>query len=230
MKDLVSMTRLYNRRQRVSDAMTRRLPAYYRHLRLLEKRGVQYISSRTLGEEMGLTDSQIRQDLSSFGGFGRQGRGYQVSALRQTIESILGLDQGHHVVIIGAGRLGTAIAAFRGFSNVGFTIAAMFDANPAVCGTTIEEIPVLPIDEMEAWSKEHPFQIAVIAVPKNAAQSAVDAACACGVRGVLNFAETDISVPEGVLLRSVHLSDSLMALSFRMHEEEIISGQKDDWL
>ena len=189
MKGLVSMTRLYNRRQRVSDAMTRRLPAYYRHLRLLEKRGVQYISSRTLGEEMGLTDSQIRQDLSSFGGFGRQGRGYQVSALRQTIESILGLDQGHHVVIIGAGRLGTAIAAFRGFSNAGFTIAAMFDA-----------------------------------------QSAVDAACACGVHGVLNFAETDISVPEGVLLRSVHLSDSLMALSFRMHEEEIISGQKDDWL
>lgn len=224
------MTRSYSRRQRVSDAMTRRLPAYYRHLRLLEKRGVQYISSRILGEEMGLTDSQIRQDLSSFGGFGRQGRGYQVTALRQTIESILGLDQGHRVVIIGAGRLGTAIAAFRGFSNVGFNITAMFDANPAVCGATIEEIPVYPIEQLEDFAKENPFQIAVIAVPKSAAQSAVDTACACGVRGILNFAEIDIQVPEGVLIHSVHLSDSLMSLSFRMHEEEVLSGQKDDWL
>lgn len=223
------MSRIKGGRDRVSDAMTRRLPAYYRQLCLLEKQDVACISSRTLGGVMGLTDSQIRQDLSSFGGFGRQGRGYEVKALRETIESILGLDQGHKLIIIGAGRLGTALAAFHGFSNAGFSVAAMFDADPAQCGTGVDGVPVLPASEIESWLRENPVQIAVIAVPKNSAQAAVDAACAGGVHGILNFAEVDLTVPDDVLIHSVHLSDSLMALSFRMHEHEILTGKKTDW-
>lgn len=223
------MSQIAGGRERVSDAMMRRLPAYYRHLCLLEKAGVQYVSSRTLGEDMNLTDSQIRQDLSSFGGFGRQGRGYEVKALRESMSSILGLDRGHRMVIIGAGRLGSAIASFGGFGRVGFTVAALFDSDARLSGTEVAGAPVLPEIEMADWLREHPVQIAVVAVPARAAQGVVDTACAAGVRGILNFAETDLTVPEGVLLQSVHLSDSLMGLSFRMHEQEILRGEKSDW-
>lgn len=215
--------------ERVSDAMTRRLPAYYRHLCLLEKAGVAYISSRSLGEEMSLTDSQIRQDLSSFGGFGRQGRGYEVRALRESIGAILGLNRGHRMIIVGAGRLGSAIASFSGFLSVGFSIMALFDADERLVGTEFSGVPVLPASQLTTFLNENTVQIAVIAVPAKVAQQAVDLVCAGGVRGILNFAETDLRVPEGVLLQNVHLSDSLMALSFRMHELEILRGEKSDW-
>lgn len=218
-----------NGHERVSDAMMRRLPAYYRHLCLLEKAGVAYISSRTLGEEMNLTDSQIRQDLSSFGGFGRQGRGYEVRALRDSIGSILGLNRGHRIVIVGAGRLGSAIASFPGFVGVGFTVTAMFDTDKSLVGTEIAGVPVLDAENLQEWLKENPVQIAVITVPLTAAQASVDLVCSCGVKGVLNFAETDLHMPDGVLLQNVHLSDSLMGLSFRMHELEILRGEKSNW-
>ena len=169
MKGLVSMTRLYNRRQRVSDAMTRRLPAYYRHLRLLEKRGVQYISSRTLGEEMGLTDSQIRHDFNAFGGFGRRGRGYTVELLRKSIGDILDINRKHDMIIIGSGNMGKALAQYKGFGENGFNLAAMFDADSELVGKRFGGARVYAVNGLSKYLQKHPSDIAVIATPANAA-------------------------------------------------------------
>ena len=205
----------------VSDAVIRRLPGYYRHLRELEAAGVTQISSQELGVRMNLTPSQIRQDINCFGGFGRQGYGYRVSELKGHIGEILGLTKEHICVIVGAGHIGRAVARYPSFSREGFRTIAMFDVDPEKVGTVTDGIPILAMDELEVFLSSHRVDIAVLALPKRFAQETLHRLYDSGVRAVWNFAPTDLSHPEDMLVVNVHLMDSLQQLSYRMaHRDE----------
>lgn len=200
----------------VSEAVIRRLPGYYRHLRELEAAGVTQISSQELGERMQLTPSQIRQDINCFGGFGRQGYGYKVSELKGHIGEILGLDREHVLIILGAGNIGAAVAKYPTFSREGFRTAAMFDVDPAKVGAEIDGIPVLPMSGLETYLAAHKVDIAVLALPADHARDALNRLYAGGVRAVWNFTPTDLHHPEDMIAVNVHLSDSLQILSYKM--------------
>lgn len=204
----------------VSDAVIRRLPGYYRHLRELESAGVMQISSQELGKRMQLTPSQIRQDINCFGGFGRQGYGYNVTELKEHIGEILGLDRLHKVIILGAGSIGTAVARYPTFSREGFETIAMFDVAVDKVGGTVGDIPVLPMDNLESFLGENHVDIAVLALPAAYAQDTLDRLYAGGVRAVWNFAPTDLNHPNEMIVVNVHLSDSLQILSYRMAHSE----------
>lgn len=204
----------------VSDAVIRRLPGYYRHLRELEAAGVSSISSQELGERMHLTPSQIRQDINCFGGFGRQGFGYKVTELKEHIGEILGLDKEHHLIILGAGNIGCAVAQYPTFSREGFRTVALFDTLPTKVGRSLGEIPVLHMDTLERFVQENVVDIAVLALPKRYAQDALERLYRCGVRAIWNFAPTDLAHPEDMLVVNVHLSDSLQQLSYRMAHQD----------
>jgi len=211
-------------KSRVSDAVVRRLPMYYRHLRDLEKAGVVRISSQELGERMNLTASQIRQDINCFGGFGQQGYGYHVSNLKERIAEILGLRHNYHVIIVGAGNIGRVVANYAGFDKEGFHIQAMFDVSPALVGVDVHGVLVQPIEKLQAWLDAHKVDIAVLSVPKAFAQDTADMLVAGGVRAIWNFAPVDLALPEGVAVNNVHLSDSLHILSYRMNEKELFEA------
>lgn len=200
----------------VSDAVIRRLPGYYRHLRELEAAGVTQISSQELGERMNLTPSQIRQDINCFGGFGRQGYGYRVSELKGHIGEILGLTQEHVCIIVGAGNIGCAVARYPSFSREGFRTIAMFDIDKGKVGSTLDGIPIHHMDELEGFMAEKHVDIAVLALPRRAAQETLHRLYAGGVRAIWNFAPTDLNHPEDMLVVNVHLMDSLQQLSYRM--------------
>ena len=208
-------------KSRVSDAVIRRLPMYYRHLRELEKAGVVRISSQELGERMNLTASQIRQDINCFGGFGQQGYGYHVTNLKEHIAEILGLRKQYHVIIVGAGNIGRAVANYAGFKKEGFNIQAMFDVSPALVGIDVHGTLVQPMDKLEAWMAAHQVDIAVLSVPSAYAQDTADVLVRGGVRAIWNFAPVDLNLPDGVAVNNVHLSDSLHILSYRMNEKEL---------
>lgn len=200
----------------VSDAVIRRLPGYYRHLRELETMGVTSISSQELGERMHLTPSQIRQDMNCFGGFGRQGYGYKVSELKGHIGEILGLDQQHRLIILGAGNIGCAVAQYPTFSREGFKTIALFDTQENKVGRSLGDIPVKHMDTLEEFIAGNVVDIAVLALPKRNAQAALDRLYQSGVRAIWNFAPIDLQHPEDMLVVNVHLSDSLQQLSYRM--------------
>ncbi len=204
----------------VSDAVIRRLPGYYRHLRELEAAGVSSISSQELGERMHLTPSQIRQDINCFGGFGRQGFGYKVTELKEHIGEILGLDRQHHLIILGAGNIGCAVAQYPTFSREGFRTVALFDTLPTKVGRSLGDIPVMHMDTLEQFVSENTVDIAVLALPKRYAQEALERLYRSGVRAIWNFAPTDLTHPEDMLVVNVHLSDSLQQLSYRMAHQE----------
>lgn len=204
----------------VSDAVIRRLPGYYRHLRELEASGVTQISSQELGRRMQLTPSQIRQDINCFGGFGRQGYGYRVSELKDHIGEILGLDKQHSLIILGAGSIGTAVAHYPTFSREGFCTLAMFDVAEDKIGTRMNDVPVLDMETLEDFLQENPVDIAVLAVPARFAQDSIDRLYAGGVRAVWNFAPTDLTHPDDMIVVNVHLSDSLQILSYRIAHRE----------
>ena len=201
---------------RVSDAVVRRLPMYYRHLKELEKAGVVRISSQELGERMHLTPSQIRQDINCFGGFGRQGYGYRVSELKGHIGEILGLDKEHRLIILGAGNIGCAVAQYPTFSREGFKTVALFDTQETKVGRSLGDIPVLHMDTLEEYVQTNVVDIAVLALPKRNAQDALDRLYKSGIRAIWNFAPADLNHPEDMLVVNVHLSDSLQQLSYRM--------------
>ena len=211
-------------KSRVSDAVVRRLPMYYRHLGELEKEDVVRISSQELGERMNLTASQIRQDNSCFGGFGQQGYGYHVSNLKERIGEILGLNHQYHVVIVGAGNIGRAVANYEGFAKEGFNIQAMFDVSPALVGIDVHGILVQSMDKLDGWLKAHDVDIAVLAVPSAYAQDTADKLVEGCVRAIWNFAPVDLTLPEGVAVNNVHLSDSLHILSYRMNEKALFEA------
>ena len=211
-------------KSRVSDAVVRRLPMYYRHLKELEKAGVVRISSQELGERMNLTASQIRQDINCFGGFGQQGYGYHVANLKERIGEILGLHKQYHMIIVGAGNIGRAVANYAGFAKEGFCVQAMFDVSSALVGIDVHGILVQPMEKLNTWLATHQVDIAVLSVPKGCAQDIADQLVQGGVRAIWNFAPVDLTLPEGVAVNNVHLSDSLHILSYRMNEKELFAA------
>ena len=215
--------------ERVPDAVARRLPWYCRILRELETEGLLRVSSQALGDRMGLTASQIRQDINYFGGFGQQGYGYHVPKLRQCIEQILGIDRAHRMAIAGVGNIGSAIARYPDFRRDGFEIAALFDASTDRIGNIVEGVKILSVDLMEAWLRENPVHIFVLATPADCAQEIADAATRAGVRSIWNFTPVDLTVPDTIEVSNMHLGDSLMALTFRLHEREIHS-RSEKWI
>lgn len=216
-----------NHRSHVSDAVVKRLPGYYRYLRELENSGITRISSQELGAQMGLTASQIRQDINCFGGFGQQGYGYHVSELKMRIAEILGLAQDYHVIIVGAGNIGRAVANYPGFERDGFKVRAIFDVSSALIGIEVHGVVVQPMEKLDGWLKNHQVDIAVLAVPADTAKLTFDYLVRGGVRGVWNFAPVDLSSEAGnVAVINVHLSDSLHILSYRLREQQELSQQE----
>lgn len=186
--------------------------------------GVERISSNELSERMKVTASQIRQDLNNFGGFGQQGYGYNVVYLYNEIAKILGIDQQHNIIIIGAGNLGQAIANYANFEKRGFMIKAMFDINPRLVGLAVRGIEVHPIEDLESFIKENNVQIAALTIPKTKAEEMANKLVEYGVKAIWNFAHTDLNLPKDVVVENVHLSESLMRLSYKVtHMNETIN-------
>lgn len=214
------------RNEKVSTAVIRRLPRYYRHLSELQRAGVVRISSNALGKTMGLTASQIRQDLFCFGEFGQQGYGYKVESLKDQIGEILGINRGHTLVVLGTGNLGRAIIENFRFSNNGFHVLAAFDVRESVVGTSIAGVPVYHADTLEQFLKETPVSVGMLTVPMNAAQEMGDRLAAAGVRGIWNFTNYEITPPnDDVVVESVHFSDSLLTLSYLISQREVHSEE-----
>lgn len=205
----------------ISQAVIRRMPRYYRCLGELLDEGVERISSNDLSCRMQVTASQIRQDLNNFGGFGQQGYGYNVKYLYEEIGKILGLDCKHNIIVIGAGNLGQALANYVQFEKLGFVITALFDVNPKLKGRTVRGIPVLMQEELDAYCEEHRVDIAALTVPKAQAGITAQHLVSLGIRAIWNFAHVDLNIKEeDVVVENVHLSDSLMRLSYVMNKEK----------
>ena len=199
-------------------AVIRRLPKYHRYLRELLNNDVDRISSKELGEKIGFTASQIRQDLNCFGDFGQQGYGYNVKELLNEISGILGLSKEYNMIIIGAGNIGQAIANYTRFEKLSFNLVGIFDVNPKLIGLKIRDVEVIDIDKLADFLKDTPVDIGVIAVSKNNAQVVSEVIVANGVKGIWNFAPVDLDVPEEIIVENVHLSESLLTLSCLMND------------
>lgn len=201
---------------KVSVAVIRRLPRYYRHLSELMQQGTVRISSSALGRAMGLTASQIRQDLFCFGGFGQQGYGYNVEKLREEIGDILGINRGHTAVVLGVGNLGHALIQNFKFGNNGFNVEAAFDIDDDVIGTSVSNIPVYGIDELDEYLSLHRVDIGVLTVPRSVAKSMAEQLVRGGVKGIWNFANVELKLENGqdVVVENVHFADSLLTLSY----------------
>lgn len=200
----------------ISQAVVSRLPRYFRYLGELRDKGIERVSSQELSDIMSVTASQIRQDLNNFGGFGQQGYGYNVGFLYDEIGKILGLDKEHNLIIIGAGHLGQALVNYTNFERRGFIFRGIFDRNPDICGKQIRGITVRPMEEMGAFVKENDIDIAVLTIPKTGAVEVATQLVSYGIRGIWNFAHVDLEVPKEIQVENVHLSDSLMKLSYNI--------------
>jgi len=201
----------------ISQAVIGRLPRYFRYLGDLKDAGVERISSQDLSELMKVTASQIRQDFNNFGGFGQQGYGYNVAYLHSEIGKILGLDKQHNFIIIGAGNLGRALGNYMNFERRGFIFRGMFDQNPALIGQEVRGVHVMPMEELEKFVRENEIDIAVLTIPKTSAVDVVETLVQNGIRAIWNFAHVDLNVPDGIQVENVHLSDSLMKLSYNIN-------------
>ena len=205
----------------VSIQVIRRLPRYYRFLTELESSGVDKISSTKLASIMSTTASQIRQDLNCFGGFGQQGYGYSVSGLREEIGRILGLDDIHPSILLGAGNLGRAIATHLNFEQLGFKLTAVFEKDRRLVGTMLRGITVLSDDEIEDYIRTHDVDTAMLALPKDSVEHIIEKLYALGVKNYWNFSHYDISKKySDTVVENVHLSDSLMTLCYRINEKK----------
>jgi redox-sensing transcriptional repressor len=198
----------------ISQAVVSRLPRYYRYLGDLKDNGIERISSQDLSKLMNVTASQIRQDFNNFGGFGQQGYGYNVEYLYNEIAKILGLNEKHNLIIVGAGNLGRALANYMNFERRGFIVQGIFDRDEELYGTQIRDIPVQPMENIEDFVKEHNIDIAVLTIPKEGAVKAADVLVKCKIKAIWNFAHVDLNVPDDIVVENVHLSDSLMKLSY----------------
>ena len=206
----------------ISHSVIRRMPRYYRFLGELERQGMIRISSRELAERMGLTASQIRQDLNCFGGFGQQGYGYNVTELHAQIGKILGLHAGNKTMLIGVGNLGKAIAQHIDFEKRGCKLIGIFDSNHALCGKQIAGVTVDPIENLEAFcAANHPV-MAVLCIPKTAAHDLAHQLVKLGVRAFWNFSHYDLRLEheqEQIIVENVHLGDSLMTLAYGLQHQ-----------
>lgn len=208
-------------KQVISTPVTRRLPRYYRFLGELERENIERISSRELAQRMGLSASQIRQDFNCFGGFGQQGYGYHVQDLREIIGDILGVDQRTGVILIGAGNLGKAVAAHVDFQKCGSELIGIFDDNPLLQGTMTANLPIMPMESLDSFCQQRNPQVAVLCIPKDAAQQLAEKLIALGICGFWNFSHFDLRITNpDVIVENVHLGDSLMTLAYCMHRKE----------
>ena len=205
------------KKENISDAVIRRLPRYYRQMTDLCNRGVVRISSHSLGQEMNITASQIRQDFSCFGEFGQQGYGYNVEELRAEIGHILGVDNNHHLVMIGVGNLGHALLQNFPFSHTGFTVDAAFDVSPAVIGTSVNGVPIYSMSDLDSFIREHSVDVVVLTIPQSVAQDTANRLIDLRVRVFWNFTNVALSSPSpDVKFENIHFADSLLTLSYRI--------------
>lgn len=211
------------KKDKISSAVIRRLPRYYRYLNDLHHNGTVRVSSEALARSMGLTASQIRQDLSCFGGFGQQGYGYNVDRLRREVADILGMNNRHTIIILGAGNLGRALIENFSFRSSGFRLTAAFDVDPVLVGTRLGGVPVYHIDMLRDYLKEHAVNVAVLTVPASVAKETAASLMSCGIEGIWNF--TNVELPrdehEDVKIENVHFADSLLTLSYMLSEEKV---------
>lgn len=201
----------------ISQAVIRRLPRYYRYLGELLENGVERISSNDLSKKMKVTASQIRQDLNNFGGFGQQGYGYNVKYLYTEIGKILGIDEDHNIIIVGAGNLGQALANYQAFEKRGFMLKGIFDVNPRLTGVTIRGVEIRMMDELRDFVRANNIEIAVLTIPKVKAIEVANMLVENGVKAIWNFAHTDLNLPDHIIVENVHLSESLMRLSYNIN-------------
>lgn len=205
--------------KKISIAVIKRLPRYYRYLSDLLKLGIVRISSRELSARMGITASQIRQDLNCFGGFGQQGYGYNVEYLYKEIGNILGVNEMFNVIIIGAGNMGQALANYANFEKRGFKIIGIFDISPGLVGDKIKGIEIMHLDNIENFVKSNIVDIAMLCVPYDQTPIIAERVAQLGVKGLWNFSPMDLKLQQDVIIENVHLSDSLMVLGYRIAEK-----------
>ncbi|MFR2380242.1 MAG: redox-sensing transcriptional repressor Rex [Clostridium sp.] len=202
--------------KKISAAVIKRLPRYYRYLSELLDNGIERISSGELSKQMKVTASQIRQDFNNFGGFGQQGYGYNVPYLKNEIGKILGLDRDYHVIILGAGNLGHALANYAGFEKRGFVVSAVFDVSPDKIGKKIGHTMVYDMKDLEGYVKGHTVDIAALTLPKSIAPAVAKQLVQYGVSAFWNFAATDLNLPGNIAVENVHLAESMMLISYNI--------------
>lgn len=202
--------------KKVSGSVINRLPRYFRHLTDLYESGMERISSKELSERMGVTASQIRQDLNCFGGFGQQGYGYNVEMLRTEIANILGLNRGYTAIMIGAGHMGRTFATNTKFESRGFKLIGIFDNDPDVIGTKITDFTVMDYAGIREFINENKPQMAILTVPKEAMKEVAEDLIHMGIKAFMNFSYTELEESEGIIVENVHLGDSLMRLSYKI--------------
>ncbi len=213
-------------RNRVSLAVVKRLPKYYRYLGMIADKGIIRVSSQELSNITELTASQIRQDLNHFGGFGQQGYGYNVEELKNEIEKIIGIDKSYKAIIVGVGNIGRAILNYKGFQNSGFNIVGLFDHAEDLIGKTINGLKVMDISGLDSFMKDKKADIAVIAIPASEAQKVCEVLVDGGIKGIWNFALLDLKLPKKVVLENVHLDESLYTLTYYMNNLRDYPGVK----
>ncbi len=201
----------------ISESVIKRLPRYYRFLGELKAEGLERISSRELSERMGLTASQIRQDLNCFGGFGQQGYGYNIQLLQSEIGEILGLNTPKNTILIGMGNMGRAVTNHMNFESKGFHLIGLFDAKESLVGQIVRNQPIRSIDTLDEFCRENLPKVAILCIPKEAAKGIAEQLVKLGVKAFWNFSHYDIAMNHpDVVVQNMHFSDSLMRLSFKM--------------
>jgi redox-sensing transcriptional repressor len=207
------------KRVKVSNNVIRRLPRYLRKLDELQENGINRISSFELGQQLGLTPSQIRQDFSCFGEFGQQGYGYNVSGLREQIASILGMDRGYKAILIGVGNIGHALMDNFSFAECGVELAAAFDIKESLIGTEFKGVPILAEAQLEEYLKANDIALAVLCVPKEVAVNVTKILTENGIEAIWNFTNMELTEPNSpIIVENVHFSDSLLSLSYFVSE------------
>ncbi len=215
-----------NKDRKISAPVIRRLPRYYRFLGELIDKNIQRISSRELSDKMGLTASQIRQDLNCFGGFGQQGYGYSVKGLHDEIGHILGLDNRYKAILLGAGNLGKAMAVHLSFEKIGFRLIGIFDNDPNKVGIKINDLTVMNEDDLERFCQENHPDAAIFCVPKSSAPELLEKLYKLGIRNYWNFSHYDLAFEhDDIIVENVHLNDSLMVLCYKISDK---NGQKEN--
>ncbi|MDU7115398.1 MAG: redox-sensing transcriptional repressor Rex [Peptoniphilus harei] len=200
----------------ISETVIRRMPVYHRYLKELIDTGIERVSSKELSQITGFSASQIRQDLNNFGGFGQQGYGYNTLALKEQVDKILGIDRSYKSIVIGAGRLGQAIARYNGFRDSGFNVTSLFDIKDDI--EDISGIKVRNMKDLEKYIKDEKVDVAIITVPKESLEDVANRVINAGVKGIWNFAPYDLKGPQGVIVENIRLNDSLLTLSYFMKE------------
>ena len=204
----------------ISNSVIKRLPRYYRFLGELKALGMTRISSRELSERMGLTASQIRQDLNCFGGFGQQGYGYNIDILQSEIARILGLDTPKSAILIGMGNLGRAVTMHVNFETKGFRIIGLFDNKESLVGQVVKNLPIRSTSTLDEFCRENRPQVAILCIPKNAAADIAQQLVSLGIKGFWNFSHYDIALNyNNVQVENVHFGDSHMTLSYRLNND-----------